>query len=69
MMRRLQARAEQLAQAERRRQAARIAARWKEQVRGLRIDHEGSTIAVSGRGLFHRWLVDPTLRFIGGGTA
>ena len=69
MMSLLQRRMERLARAEQRRQIARLAARWTEQLRGARVEVMADKIVITGRGLVQRWLVDPALRFISGSPA
>lgn len=69
MMKRLQWRVEQLARAAQRRQVTRLVIRWSEQLRGVRVEARDTGVVLSGRGLIHRWLVDPTLRFISGDAA
>ena len=65
-MRQLHMRAEQLARAEQRRAIARIAGELGERLRGARVEESADAVALSGRGLARRWLVDPSLRFVTG---
>lgn len=63
-MRELQRRADQLAQAQRRRAIRRIADDLSGKVRGAVVEAAPNEVVLRGKGLLARWLVDPGLRFI-----
>lgn len=67
MMTNLVRRAEDLARARQRRQIAGLADHLKTVLRGAAIEVEEARVLVTGRGLFKRWLIDPSLRFLSGG--
>lgn len=62
MMERLIARAGRIGRAA---QASRLQAIAAELgARGVKVKSDGETVAIRGRGLAHRWLSDPMLRFV-----
>ncbi|WP_245824767.1 hypothetical protein [Sphingomonas azotifigens] len=46
--------------------AVRLAAQVHERVPGVAVSVEETTVTLSGRGLWRRWLADPGLRWLGG---
>ena len=67
MMEKLVARGEELVRRAQARQAERLA----QQLRGIfgagAVSVADAQVLVSGRGTIKRWLIDPSLRFFGGG--
>ena len=46
--------------------AARLGERVREAVPGVSVSVDRSSVTLSGRGLWRRWLADPGLRWLGG---
>jgi hypothetical protein len=46
--------------------AARLGARVGDAVPGVTVAVDGTSVTLSGRGLWRRWLADPGLRWLGG---
>lgn len=67
MMAILVRRVEELARVRQRRKAQEIAAKLKTLIGGASVEVEDARVLVSGRGITQRWLIDPRLRFFGGG--
>lgn len=65
-MRRLQERADGLAQQWLARRVEQLESSIREAVPGASIEVERSQIGISGRGLRRRWLSEPALRFVAG---
>lgn len=67
MMEQLARRGEELARDRQRRKLGAVA----QQLRGIfgsaAVEVESAQVLVRGRGMIRRWLVDPQLRFLGGG--
>jgi hypothetical protein len=67
MMDELLKRGEAIASARQRHKVQAVAQKLRAMFGSGAVDIEGERVLVSGRGLFRRWLVDPSLRFLGGG--
>ena len=67
MMDRLMKRAEELARAAQQRKVASVAETLRAMLGAIVVQAEDAQVVVSGRGLMKRWLVDPSLRFLGRG--
>lgn len=63
-MKGLIARGELLARKARRRAIERTVARLREQFPGAKVVEEAEAVAIRGRGLVRRFLIDPSLRFL-----
>ena len=66
MIEKLVRRGEEIAAAAQRRKLGQIAEQLRTLV-GNSVHVEGAQVRVVGRGIISRWLVDPSLRFLGGG--
>ena len=67
MMERLMRRGEQLAREAQSRQAGRVARALRMLFGSGAVTVEEAQVLVSGRGIIKRWLLDLSLRFLGGG--
>ena len=67
MMERLVRRVEDIARKQQRETVARAAEQVKAILGSASIAVEEGRILVRGRGIIKRWLIDPSLRFLGGG--
>ena len=66
-MEKLARRGEALAREAQRRGVARVAQELRSLFGVQSVQAEEARVFVSGRGIMRRWLVDPALRFLGGG--
>ena len=67
MMEKLTARAEQLARNAQELRVQTVAQQLRTLFGSSAVDVEGARVFVGGRGMIRRWLIDPSLRFLGGG--
>lgn len=67
MMERLVSRAEELARIQQQRKLSEVAQQLRSLFGSAAIEVEEARVLVRGRGLIKRWLIDPSLRFLGGG--
>jgi len=67
MMNKLLERGEEIARDAQRRSAERVAARLRAELGAGSVQVEAASVIASGRGIMKRWLLDPSLRFLGGG--
>jgi hypothetical protein len=67
MMDRLQLRAGQLAAERQREKVTEVAARLSALLGDGAVETREARVLVRGRGIVKRWLIDPDLRFLGGG--
>ena len=67
MMSELLSRGERLAREAQRRKVAEVAAQLRTVLGTAAIEVEEARVLVRGRGIIKRWLIDPSLRFLGGG--
>lgn len=66
MLEQLNARAETIGRRAAGDAATRLGERVREAVPGVSVSVDGSSVTLSGRGLWRRWLADPGLRWLGG---
>lgn len=66
MLEQLNARAEAIGRQAADDAAMRLGERVRETVPGVSVSVDGSSVTLSGRGLWRRWLADPGLRWLGG---
>ena len=66
MLEQLNARAEAIGRQAADDAAMRLRERVRETVPGVSVSVDGSSVTLSGRGLWRRWLADPGLRWLGG---
>ena len=67
MMEKLTARGEQVARGARERRVQRVARQLRTIFGSAAVEVEEARVLVRGRGMIKRWLIDPSLRFLGGG--
>ena len=67
MMEKLTARGEQLARVAQKQRAQRVAQQLRTIFGSAAVEVEEARVLVRGRGMIKRWLIDPSLRFLGGG--
>jgi hypothetical protein len=63
MMQRLMERGQALSAQARARTIERLAAQFRDQMRGVAVEVRSAGLVLRGRGLLARWLRDPALRF------
>lgn len=68
MMEKLVKRADELARAGQRQKVQAVAEQLKGMLAGASVEVEEARVLVSGRGIIKRWLIDPSLRFLAGGS-
>jgi hypothetical protein len=67
MMEKLAARGEQLALRAQEQQVQRVALQLRSLFGSVAVDVQEAQVVVRGRDVIRRWLIDPSLRFLGGG--
>lgn len=66
MFGRLKARGEAIGRAAAAEAAMRVAERVREAAPGIEVDAGAAEVTLRGRGLWRRWLAEPSLRWVGG---
>lgn len=67
MMEKLIARGEEIARQAQERRVQQAAGRLRSLFGSASVDAADASLIVTGRGLIKRWLIDPDVRFLGGG--
>jgi hypothetical protein len=67
MMEKLTARGEQLARGAQEQRVQKVAQQLRMIFGSAAVEVEEARVLVRGRGMIKRWLIDPSLRFLGGG--